>query len=222
MFDIQQSIDTGGLNAACVVSLSGVSRQIILDALTMISVEYRWYPQPASNDAASAAIDSAIVEIMTNASIIPVGMITAYAAVASIPAVPHGWLVCNGVYVAVVDYPELAATIGNLYGTAPDGYVRLPDFRDRFLYGTEAGQISLASGGAASVTLSTANMPPHTHTMSTFATTTPSGAVSGTGRYITGTTSVNTGSAGGSGGAATAFNIIPPYTRVYFMIRAIP
>jgi len=58
----------------------------------------------------------------------------------SIASIPAGWLLCNG-------------TSGT------------PDLRDRFVVGAGTSYAVASTGGAASVTLSTANLPAHTHTV---------------------------------------------------------
>ena len=59
----------------------------------------------------------------------------------SVASIPSGWLLCNG-----------------SSGT--------PDLRDRFVVGAGSTYAVGATGGAASVTLSTAEIPSHTHTFS--------------------------------------------------------
>lgn len=73
-------------------------------------------------------------------SSIPVGLITLWSG--SIASIPSGWALCNG-----------------SGGT--------PDLRDRFIVGAGSTYAVGATGGATSVTLSTANMPAHTHTGTT-------------------------------------------------------
>ena len=70
----------------------------------------------------------------------------------SIASIPSGWALCNGTG-----------------GT--------PDLRDRFIVGAGNTYAVDATGGATSVTLSTANLPAHTHT---FSGTGTSGNASGT------------------------------------------
>lgn len=59
----------------------------------------------------------------------------------SIASIPSGWLLCNG-----------------SNGT--------PDLRDRFIVGAGSTYAVAATGGAATVALSTAELPSHTHTFS--------------------------------------------------------
>jgi hypothetical protein len=64
----------------------------------------------------------------------------------SIASIPSGWLLCNG-----------------SSGT--------PDLRDRFVVGAGSTYAVNATGGAATVTLSTTNLPSHTHSISASGTT---------------------------------------------------
>lgn len=67
-------------------------------------------------------------------------------------AAPAGWLLCNGASTAA--YPELAALIGP---TTPDMTDRVP---------VAAGPKAVGStGGSATATLVTANLPAHSHTI---------------------------------------------------------
>lgn len=74
----------------------------------------------------------------------PVGLIAMWSGI----SIPAGWALCNG------------ATVARSDGT---GNVTTPDLRDRFLVGSGASYAVGATGGAASVTLSVAQLPSHTH-----------------------------------------------------------
>ena len=74
---------------------------------------------------------------------------------------PSGWLICNGQAVSRTAYAALFAVIGTTYG-AGDGSTtfNVPNLVNK----TVRGSNSLGkTGGADTVTLSTANMPAHTH-----------------------------------------------------------
>ena len=89
------------------------------------------------------------------------GMIAVWAGTnASIPA---GWLLCDGASVATATYPDLFTALGYTYGGAGANF-NLPDLVDVFVRG-QATQTA-ATGGADSLTLSTAQMPTHTHVLS--------------------------------------------------------
>lgn len=71
--------------------------------------------------------------------LVPVGAILLWSG--SVASVPSGWALCDGTN-----------------GT--------PDLRDRFVVGAGSGYAVGATGGAGTVTLSTANLPAHSHTFS--------------------------------------------------------
>lgn len=222
-FDIQASIDSGINNPAVLLYLSGITLQLALDALNTYIEPTSWYPPPNDEDEAQNYIDTAAKELMSK-SMIVTGMMVPYATSGTVAVAPTGWLFCLGGEVDKAEYADLYATIANAYGTPsnPDNFV-LPNMATRVIAGTDnsiSGAFSIAhTGGAQTITLSSANMPPHTHSYGTFNTTLPSGAVTGVGRYITTNATGTTGSAGGSGGAAQAFSIMQPYIALYWLIK---
>ena len=145
----------------------------------------------------------------------PVGGIIIWSGSAA--AIPTGWLLCNGAS-----------------GT--------PDLRDRFVVGAGSTYAVAATGGAATVTLTTGQLPSHTHTFSGTTNTTGahthSGGVSNTGIYSqVGNATQNlhpvitsTGSAGdhahtfsgttGSIGSGTAHENLPPYYALCYIMKS--
>ena len=108
----------------------------------------------------------------------PPGAITAYAGADA----PTGWLLCYGQAVSRLTYSALFEAIGTTYGIG-DGYstFNVPDLRGRVIAGqddmggTSANRLTGVTGsvngdtlggtgGAETHTLSTAEMPAHTHT----------------------------------------------------------
>ena len=80
---------------------------------------------------------------------------------------PSGWLICNGQAVSRITYAALFAVIGTTYGAGNGSTTfNLPNLVNR----TVRGSNSLGkTGGADTVTLSTANMPAHSHGVGTLA-----------------------------------------------------
>jgi microcystin-dependent protein len=102
----------------------------------------------------------------------PVGSVTAFAGATA----PASWLLCAGQAVSRTVYASLFATIGTTYG-AGDGSTTfaVPDLRGRTVAGldnmggTDAGRLDIANSsgtvvGSQYVTLTSAEMPSHTHT----------------------------------------------------------
>ncbi|MEO8885533.1 MAG: tail fiber protein [Mucilaginibacter sp.] len=82
---------------------------------------------------------------------------------------PQDWHVCDGSTVSVQTYQELFALIGTTYGGDGVNTFGLPDLRGRIVVGMQASQADYAlgkKGGLESVTLTEANLPQHTHTLS--------------------------------------------------------
>jgi hypothetical protein len=61
----------------------------------------------------------------------PIGTVLSFAG----SVAPNGYLVCNGQSVAVVDYPDLYAVIGNIYG-GDDANFNVPNLVDKFIQGS--------------------------------------------------------------------------------------
>jgi len=98
---------------------------------------------------------------INNSLFTPVGSILTYAGVTA----PGGWLLCDGREVSRESYPRLYAVIGSLYGTPEgSGNFVLPNLTDRIPMGKSGSTSVGQSGGNNSITLSTNQMPSHTHT----------------------------------------------------------
>jgi microcystin-dependent protein len=147
---------------------------------------------------------------------------------------PSGWLLCTGTAVSRTTYAALFAVIGTTFGVG-DGSTtfNLPNYTNRMPYGTTVG----ATGGSATTTLITANLPSHTHSISdpghahtiidgqVNTRTNPSFNWVGTGGASVGTTgaSVNSNTTGitatDATGSGTAATTISPYLGINFIIK---
>lgn len=108
---------------------------------------------PSTTNLETTTVSAQVTAIIT----MPVGTVISYVGA----AVPNGWLLCDGSSIDPNSYP-------NLFPLVVNG--KLPDLRSCFLVG--AGQGSGLSnyalnstGGAETVTLSTAQIPSHSHTI---------------------------------------------------------
>lgn len=160
---------------------------------------------------------------------VPVGTINMYAGATA--DVPSGWLLCNGAAVSRTTYSELFLRLDNEYG-AGDGSstFNLPDFvtSNVFPRGATNNAGRGGTGGESTHTLSTSEMPVHSHGI-----TDPSHSHSGGAAAVTGsayfgvnndvrsqanTSSSTTGiSIQNTGGGGTHENK-PPFLDVHFII----
>lgn len=119
--------------------------------------------------------DAATVSQLPASSGAPIGAVMDYAG----SSAPTGWLICAGQALSRTTYAALFAVIGTTYGAPDASTFNLPDLRGRVVAGRDvdqggyAGRLSTpnsqtlgASGGAQDVTLTEAQMPAHTHTVS--------------------------------------------------------
>ena len=130
------------------------------------------YSSPANADVlAIVDVGSGITKkIQASALInafIPTGSIQLYGAALA----PTNWLLCDGTAVSRSTYSALFAVLGTTYGVG-DGSTtfNVPDLRGRVAVGKSSDSEFLSmglTGGAKTVTLTTAQIPSHTHTGTT-------------------------------------------------------
>lgn len=98
---------------------------------------------------------------------IPTGVIVPFAGAST--SVPSGWLLCDGSTVSQSTYSDLYALVTTLYNTGGEaaGFFRLPNLKGRVPVGRDSGDTSFdtmgETGGAKTHTLTTSEMPAHTH-----------------------------------------------------------
>lgn len=91
---------------------------------------------------------------------VPTGSITMFAG----SSAPTGYLLCQGQAVSRTTYSALFAIIGTTYGTG-DGSTtfNLPNLQGKFALGKSSSYALGSTGGASTVTLTTNQIPAHTH-----------------------------------------------------------
>ena len=147
---------------------------------------------------------------------------------------PSGWAFCDGSVLSIAQNDVLFNLIGTTYGGDGQSTFALPDLRGRVpvhqgqgpgLSSKVIGQV----GGAENVTLTSAQLPAHTHVLN--ATTTPAAGSNGVTGSLTGATATGTqiyGSTPGGGALAASaltttggnqpHNNVAPFLSVNFII----
>tara|TARA_R110002012_G_scaffold146607_1_gene304916 strand:- start:740 stop:1354 length:615 start_codon:yes stop_codon:yes gene_type:complete len=169
------------------------------------------------------ALYSGGTEMINGGTLLVGGIPTATIVPWSKSAVPSGFLECNGAAVSRSTYSDLFSAIGTTYG-AGDGSstFTLPDLQDNVAVGKSSNKALASTGGAnavatsgsisgntGDVSLTTAQLPSHTHNPVSITLNAKCGAQvpqndSGQTGLVTGRISDNAGSVTGSGTAANA------------------
>ena len=154
-------------------------------------------------------------------------------------SVPAGFLECNGQSVSTSTYAALFAVIGYTYGGSGASF-NVPDCQDRCLVNKSntknlaqtMGANTVAptgniAGNLANVTLTTAQLPSHTHQGRTTGNTGPHGA-SGFGNIFPPPVNTTSGSTGGGGAhdhslsatfTGSANSVLQPYLVLIYIIK---
>jgi len=152
---LNASVSYGGI-----LDLSDTSIALAVMALGTIHKRYLWYSSgSALNDTEwnnlNHDISLALDEIM--GSLVGV-VLPAVWSTASV----FKFLPCDGSIYNAVDYPLLYGVLDSVYILSPTQF-QVPDMRDNFPVGSGSTYAVGDSGGSASVALTTAEMPSHTH-----------------------------------------------------------
>lgn len=136
---------------------------------------------------------------------------------------PRGWLFCNGQTVPIQQNSAMFALLGTMYGGDGQTTFGIPDLRGRVAVGAQGNgpgitpiaqgeragtnNVTVIANGAVSISLTSANLPAHTHpaTMSLTglgASTTLNATTATTGHLVPLSGDILAGTAGGPSGAA--------------------
>lgn len=149
---------------------------------------------------------------------------------------PVGWALCNGQALSISEYDTLYNLIGTIYGGDGVTFFNVPDLQSRIPVGTGTGYVLGDKAGVEEITLTTQNMPAHTHVVSGTAgiltssedghKTAPGGnypAVNGQNMYSTTTDNslmpaITPTLTAGSTGGSQPFSNIQPYLAINYII----
>jgi microcystin-dependent protein len=167
------------------------------------------------------------MQLATRAQSAPVGVVLPYAGAAA----PDGWLLCDGRAVSRVQFADLFGALGTVFG-AGDGATtfNVPDMRGRLplgmdnLGGTSANRVAAAAAatrggnaGTENVTLTTSQLPGHSHTV-----TRRTGTLGSTVGIATTTTADSSATESTSSiGSGQAHPNMPPYLALGYIVRAV-
>jgi len=143
---------------------------------------------------------------------------------------PVGWAFCDGQLIPIAENDTLFNLIGTTYGGDGQSTFALPNLQSRVPVHQGSGFVIGQTGGTETVTLTTAQLPAHTHVphanSATGTSDTPANnvwAASGSGRDVDPTQTVATlvsmkaGTLGLSGGSQPHDNMVP-FLAVSFII----
>lgn len=216
------SSDSGTPDVPLLLSIR--SQSLALSAVYYIQFAHRWANPDASEwDEIEGAISECLNELMEIAmpDFTPVGTIVAFTDIEP----PAKWLLCNGGTFPTSGFPELFDIIGYKYGGSGANF-DVPDLRERFIYGhrNDGGGDAVMDeiGGAATHTLTTAELPAHSHIQR--GKNTVGGAVFHSQVNATSTAggSVATTTPTSDSGGGGAHNNMPPFHSLAYIIKALP
>lgn len=147
--------------------------------------------------------------------IAPTGSVMAYAS----STAPAGWLTLDGSAVSRSTYKRLFSIIGTKYGTG-DGSTtfNLPDLRGRNILMASTTANLATTGGESNHTLTTTEIPAHTHGQRAFNGLSDGGTTSHAG--VRGSASdVDLSEDTDSTGGGAAHNVLDPYIALWYIIK---
>lgn len=183
---------------------------VVFSLLEQLGTDRMWHQDDPTH--ATIAEVNAEINTATDTAVFAGCMMIGQVFYVALETVPDYVLICDGSTYANVDYPDLAAVININYQIDADHF-RVPNLVGRFALGAfdPSGQ-----GGEAEHTLTTAEMPAHTHTYDRIAATligeNPPPA-------IIGIDDINTDDTGSTGGGEP-HNNMPPYEELIPVILA--
>ena len=154
----------------------------------------------------------------SSANLIPAGSLMMYASTNA----PNGWFLCDGTQYSTTTYSSLWLAIGYSYSTGTGSGFNVPNMKSNVPGGYNSADANFnrvgQTGGTATETLSTAQIPAHAHYMD-YQVTSFGGAITtirGEVNASANNSAKQTRSDGGSGGS---HNNLQPYVVVNYIIK---
>jgi microcystin-dependent protein len=180
----------------------------VLDGITASTTELNYV------DGVTSAIQTQINTLTSNlSSAVPSGVISAYAG----STAPSGYLLCDGTAVSRTTYSGLFGIISTTYGVGDNSTTfNVPNLKGKVAVGRDSSQAEFDNlndtGGAKTVTLTTAQIPSHNHSSFIFG--------SGSGDSGLGPTTIaNTNTTTGNTGGGEAHENLQPYLVINYIIK---
>jgi microcystin-dependent protein len=173
-----------------------------------------------SANASISAVVAADSHTHTGSTVVgltPPGVIAPYAG----SGAPSGWLMCDGSAVSRSTYSDLYAVCGTTYGVGNGSTTfNLPNLQARVPVGIDVADANFnvrgETGGASTVTLTSSQMPSHTHTY------TYKGLfnkMEGTGGLNVASIDLVSSQTSGSAGGGSSHNNLQPYMALHYIIK---
>jgi microcystin-dependent protein len=138
---------------------------------------------------------------------------------------PVGWAFCDGSLIAITENPTLFNLIGTTYGGNGTTNYALPNLKSRLPIHQGDGYVMGQTAGAETVTLTTSQIPAHSHPLEAAAAagteTSPAGAVwaeSALEQYSTATPTDSMGATLGQTGGGQPHNNMPTFLTLNYVI----
>ena len=193
-------------------SLVSLSRfmPMVTGALDKLASPHSWETYgDMTPDECAEYMQGVIDSYLESAGVSLIGCILAYPST----AIPTWALLCDGAEYDRVEFPLLYAALADVYHVDADTF-ETPDMTDRFILGAGVADIG-DTGGNAEITISTAQMPAHTHAEQVGITGVINGGLEAPAAPLVSSIPLPTGSTGGG----NPVDITPPYhAQVYIIV----
>lgn len=175
----------------------------------------------AKSDGKAYILDSAGAETLVGPGTAPTTDTTGVVKMFAGSSAPSGYLICDGAAVSRTTYATLFALIGTTYGVGNGSTTfNVPNMKGRVPVGVDSGQTEFdtpgETGGAKTHTLTTTEMPAHTHTVPY---NTGQSVASGPFTELINAGAPNASYNSGSQGGGGAHNNLQPFIALNFIIK---